>query len=60
MEDYARALAAGKSLVGVGKEVVKDSTQGFSEPWLVLVIWEMLGNPAIDSLFTSSLIKANT
>jgi hypothetical protein len=60
MEAYAKALASGKSLVGVGKQVVKDSTQGFSEPWLVLAIWEMLGNPPIESLFTSSLIKAGT
>jgi hypothetical protein len=57
MEKYAKALAAGRSLVGVGKEVVKDSTGGFDEPWLVLSTWNMLQKPAIESLFTSSLLK---
>jgi hypothetical protein len=57
MESYAKALAAGQSLVGVGKDVVKDSTGGFSEPWLVLAAWNMLRNPAVVSLFTCSLLK---
>ena len=57
MENYAKALAAGQSLVGAGKEVVKDGTLGFDEPWLVLATWNMLRNPAIESLFTSSLLK---
>ena len=57
MENYAKALAAGQSLVGAGKEVVKDGTLGFNEPWLVLATWNMLRNPAIESLFTSSLLK---
>ena len=57
MEKYARALAACQSLVGLGKEVVKDSTGGFDEPWLVLSTWNMLQKPAIESLFTSSLLK---
>jgi hypothetical protein len=57
MENYAKALAAGQSLVGAGKAVVKDATIGFNEPWLVLATWNMLRNPAIDSLFTSSLLK---
>jgi hypothetical protein len=57
MEKYAKALATGQSLVGVGKEVVKDSTGGFNEPWLVLATWKMIQAPAVDSLFTSSLLK---
>jgi len=57
MEQYAKALAAGQSLVNVGKAVVKDSTGGFDEPWLVLAMWSMLQKPAIESLFTSSLFK---
>jgi hypothetical protein len=60
MEKYAKALAAGQSLVGVGKEVVRDATGGFNEPWLVLATWEMLRNPAIQSIFTSSLLKQVT
>ena len=60
MANYAKALAAGQSLVGAGKEVVKDGTLGFNEPWLVLATWKMLGNPAIESLFTSSLLKQAT
>jgi hypothetical protein len=57
MEKYAKALAAGQSLVGAGKEVVKDSTGGFNEPWLVLATWKMIQAPAVESLFTSSLLK---
>jgi hypothetical protein len=57
MADYAKALAAGQSLVAAGKNVVKDSTLGFDEPWLVLTAWNMLRNPAMESLFTSSLLK---
>lgn len=57
MQDYAKALVAGKSLVGAGKEVVKDSTFGFNEPWLILAVWNMLKNPALESLLTSSLLK---
>jgi hypothetical protein len=57
MENYAKALAAGQSLIGAGKAVVKAGTLGFDEPWLVLAAWTMLQNPAIDSLFTSSLLK---
>ncbi len=57
MESYAKALAAGQPLERVGREVVEDSTLGFKEPWLILAVWEMLQNPAIDSLFTSSLLK---
>jgi len=58
MENYAKALAVGQSLEGAGKAVVKDGTLGFNEPWLVLATWNMLRNPAIDSLFTSSLLAA--
>ena len=57
MADYAKALAAGQSLVAAGKAVVKDGTLGFDEPWLVLTAWNMLRNPAMESLFTSSLLK---
>lgn len=58
MADYAKAVVAGDSLVGVGRGVVKDATAGFDEPWLVLAIWYMLGGrAAISSLFTSSLLK---
>ncbi|MGA2196927.1 MAG: hypothetical protein ABSH40_16825, partial [Bryobacteraceae bacterium] len=57
MENYAKALAAGQSLIGAGKAVVKAGTLGFDEPWRVLAAWTMLQNPAIDSLFTSSLLK---
>jgi len=57
MASYSKALVAGQSLVGVGKEVVKDSTGGFNEPWLVLAAWNMLQNPAVASIFTCSLLK---
>jgi hypothetical protein len=57
MENYTKALAVGQSLVAAGKEVLKDGTRGFDEPWLVLATWNMLQNPAIESLFTSSLLK---
>lgn len=57
MEKYAKALAANQSLVAVGKEVVKDSTGGFDEPWLVLATWNMLQKPGIESRFTSSLLQ---
>jgi hypothetical protein len=57
MADYAQALAGHRPLEAVGKQVVKDATRGFSEPWLVLAAWAMLRNPAVDSLFTSSLLK---
>jgi hypothetical protein len=59
MENFAKALVAGQSLVGAGKGVVQDGTRGFDEPWLVLAIWYMLKRqPAINSLFTSLLLKA--
>jgi hypothetical protein len=57
MENYAKALAASQSLVGIGKQVVKDGTRGFNEPWLILATWEMLQNPAINVVFTSSMLK---
>ncbi|HXB73429.1 MAG TPA: hypothetical protein VNY05_34640 [Candidatus Acidoferrales bacterium] len=58
MADYAQALTeADQSLVRVGARIVKDSTGGFDEPWLILATWRMLENPAIESLFTSSLLK---
>jgi hypothetical protein len=57
MQDYATALSRNQLLTGAGKAVVKDGTLGFSEPWLVLAVWAMLGKPALDSRFTSSLLK---
>ena len=57
MQDYATALSRNQPLAGVGKAVVKDGTLGFNEPWLVLALWAMLGKPAMDSRFTSSLLK---
>ena len=57
MSNYASALAQGKPLVNLGKEVVKDGTMGFNEPWMILAAWNILGRPAIDSVFTSSLIQ---
>ena len=57
MEKYANALVAGQSIEKAGKGVVKTGTLGFDEPWLVLAAWNMLGKPAIDSQFTSSLLK---
>jgi hypothetical protein len=58
MAHYANALAQNQPLTGLGKAVVKDGTMGFNEPWLVLATWLMLGQrPAVDSLFTSSLLK---
>jgi hypothetical protein len=57
METYAKALVAGQSIEKAGKGVVKTGTLGFNEPWLVLAAWNMLGKPAIDSQFTSSLLR---
>lgn len=57
MESYAKALAQNGSLEKVGKAVVQDDTRGFNEPWLILATWAMLGKPALDCRFMSSLIK---
>jgi hypothetical protein len=57
MANYAKALVAGKPLAGFGKEVVKDATLGFDEPWLVLAVWNMLGQPAVDTRFTSPMLE---
>jgi hypothetical protein len=57
MANYAKALVGGKPLAGCGKEVVKDATLGFDEPWLVLAVWNMLGKPAVESRFTSPLLE---
>ncbi|MBV9761382.1 MAG: hypothetical protein JO340_12520 [Acidobacteriaceae bacterium] len=57
MGDYAKALAADQSLEHAGGEVVTGGTRGFGEPWLIVATWKMLGNPAVDSRFTSSLLK---
>jgi hypothetical protein len=56
MARYAKALAQNQSLVDAGKGVVKDGTAGFNEPWLLLAAWTMLGKPAVDNLFNSSLL----
>jgi len=55
MADYAKALAAGKPLEGVGAKVVKDSNRGYNEPWMVLAAWNLTGKPAATVEFTSSL-----
>jgi len=57
MEAYAAALSRNQPFTGVGKAVVQDGTLGFDEPWLVLAVWTMLGKPAVDSQFSSSLLK---
>ncbi len=58
MGAYAKALAANQSIVKVGMKMVKDSTRGFNEPWLILTFWNLLRRPAITSLFTCSLLKS--
>jgi hypothetical protein len=57
MEQYGQALAAGESLVDAGKDVVKKSTGGFDEPWLIIATTNLLQSPTVDSLFTSPLLK---
>jgi hypothetical protein len=57
MGNYAEALALGEPLIAAGKAVAKDGTLGFNEPWLVLAAWAILGKPAIDYRFTSTLLK---
>jgi hypothetical protein len=57
MEEYAKALAANQFLVDAGKDVVKDSDGGFDEPWLILAAANLLQNPPVNSLFTSTLLK---
>jgi len=52
--DDSNALFANESLEEPGEEVVKGSSLGFSEPWLVLASWAILENPAITSQFTSA------
>ena len=54
MSKYAKAVAAGQPLEGLGTELVQDATRGFNEPWLILALWNMLQNPAIESAFTCS------
>lgn len=55
MADYAAALAKGKSLGDVGKEVVKDANLGYNEPWMILTTWDLTGRPAITVDFSSPL-----
>jgi hypothetical protein len=52
MEAYAQAVARTDSLERAGECVVKDSTGGFSEPWLILTAWQTLGSPRITCRFT--------
>jgi len=58
MAAYAAALAQGKSLQSAGKEVVKDSTRGYNEPWMILATWILSGRPAITHNFACSLQSA--
>ena len=55
MANYGRALAANQDLVKVGTDLVLDSTGGFDEPWLILAAWNMLGKPALQSMFSCSV-----
>src|SRR5579871_793338 len=57
MQAYANALAKGDDLAAAGKAVVTDGAMGFNEPWLILTMWSILGQPALDCRFTSSLLK---
>jgi hypothetical protein len=55
MAKYAKALANNQSLVAVGKDVVKDSNEGYNEPWMILAAWDLTGRPEIGLQFTTSL-----
>jgi hypothetical protein len=55
MADYAEALAKGRSLEAVGKEVVKESNLGYSDPWMILAAWNLAGKPQVNSQFSCSL-----
>jgi hypothetical protein len=55
MADYATALSQNKSLQSVGTEVVKDSNQGYSEPWMILTSWVLAAKPDITKDFACSL-----
>jgi hypothetical protein len=55
MAAYAKALANKQSLEAVGKAVVKDSNNGFNEPWMVLAAWDLAGQPAITAEFVNAL-----
>jgi hypothetical protein len=57
MAAYAQALASNQPVVDAAKNVVKDGTRGYNEPWLVLTAWNTIGHPTVDSLFTCSLLK---
>ena len=56
MANYARALVAHDPLDKAGAQVVKAGTLGFGEPWMVLAAWNLLGNPPMQTEFTSSLL----
>ena len=55
MAAYAQALFAKQSLLEPGKQVVEDAARGFDEPWMILATWNILENPAMNSIFTCSL-----
>ncbi len=57
MAAYAKALDNSKPLEAAGKQVVKNSTIGYSEPWMVLASWKLTGEPAINAELVTSLPK---
>lgn len=56
MSNYAAALAAHEPLDKAGAKVVKAGTLGFGEPWMIVAAWNLLGNPPVQTEFTSSLL----
>ena len=57
MAAYAKALANSKPLEATGKQVVKNWTIGYSEPWMVLASWNLTGEPTINAELVTSLPK---
>jgi hypothetical protein len=55
MAKYAAALATGKPLESVGKEVAQDANLGYNEPWNILTTWALAGKPSITPKFITSL-----
>jgi hypothetical protein len=55
MANFAKALKAGQPLDQAGAKFVKAGTLGFGEPWLILAVWNLLGNPPLVTQFTSSV-----
>ena len=56
MENYADAFSSGEPLVESGKDIIKDGALGYNEPWLILACWNILENPALNTMFTSSIL----